>query len=189
MKPQLTILAAISALALSVPAAADEAGLQAGAQDGTLSQTEFQQAIKERELFELWDVDDDGSIDEQEFSAGVFSGFEGDAIDQIDSSEAETHETALSQDSLWGNEQYGSDYEAWDLDGNGVIARFEFTTGFVERGGSIGEWDDDRNALLSESEFSSGVFSLYDRDDSSVLEEAELSRLEEDLGEAILWNS
>ena len=62
--------------------------------------------------------------------------------------------------------------EIWDKNGDGGIARGEFSTGFNDAG-LFDEWDTDDDEMLSPVELESGVYNAWDPDNDGALHVAE----------------
>lgn len=118
-----TALAAIFALGLSFPAAAQEAatyGTYDADQNNVLEQEEYT-AIGE--TFGQWDTDQSGTLDEEEFNAFYEESF------------GET------------NEQTAQLFDTWDADDDQMLTEDEFASEEA-----FATWDEDQSGALEEEE-------------------------------------
>ena len=183
-------LASVSAIlaALTAPVVAQEVGAGWDADgDGALGESEFAEGFAERGIFSSWDQDSDGLLSDNEFSEGVYGTYDRDVSGDLDETEYGMTEDGMGATGFWGDEEDGYDYQAWDIDGDGVILSNEFADGWGEVG-MLGEWDVDGDGALSEDEFTTGVYGEYDDDDSGVIEEPELTDIGDDMGDEGFWD-
>lgn len=104
------------------------------------------QIIDDRQgWYEEWDANDNGIIENDEFS-----------------------ELATSKFEEWDANDDGM------LDKEEVVANWGYTFPMDYREGWMSEWDADGDGTLSENEFNQGVFEFMDIDDSGALENDEL---------------
>lgn len=182
-------LAALASMSLTAGSAWAQAYTEWDSnQDGALSQSEFKAGLSERNVFSNWDRNQDAELDEAELSDGVFAGFDNDATGTIDDNEMTDYSAGMGDDGLWGGEEYGADFEAWDIDGDGIVAREEFGNGFVNRRGELAAWDADESGELSKTELIDGLFRQYDDDGNQLIEEPELGDVGDDLGDGGFWD-
>lgn len=183
--------------------------------DGILSEEEFRQGFTARVNLADWDADADGRLSSVEFEGGVFGRYDRDASDAIEAAEVgvleddfgregvwrfqgeelvEAPEEAADADAIVATEEAAVDpaddgvvLEAWDIDGDGIVLRNEFTDGFTEWG-TFGEFDADDDDFISTAEFADGVFARYDDDLDGIIEEPELTDIGDDMGDGGLWD-
>lgn len=108
----------------------------------------------ELSLYETWDTDRDGVVDEDEFEVAS-AGDIGDIGDFADW-DADRN-GALSED-----EFYSGAYDVWDADRNGLLSQDEFGAGSDAWLGDTDmsdftAWDVDRSGLLDDEEFYDGL--------------------------------
>ncbi|MFD3003319.1 hypothetical protein ACFS7Z_23365 [Pontibacter toksunensis] len=113
-----------------------------------------------------WDMDDDGLLSEEEFTAGFYQIWDLNK-DEIVSIYEWT--TVLSDHSYNID---AKDWQPWDTDGDGFIERVEFDAVFPKTG-LYGTWDSDGDGLMEEREYITGSLSLWDTDGDNVMDEAE----------------
>lgn len=184
---KLTSVAAILAALAAAPAMAQDVGGWDADADGALSGTEFGEGFAERGIFDSWDQDRDGLLSDTEFSDGVYGTYDRDQSGDLNETEYGVTDDRLGASGFWGDDEVGYDYQAWDIDGDGVILSNEFADGWGEEG-MLGEFDIDGDGSLSEEEFSDGVFSEYDEDGTGVIEEPELTDIGDDMGDEGFWD-
>ncbi len=146
----------------------DETGFASYDLDGNseINDNEFNEAYGG--AFDEYDENDDGLLDDGEFSGGLFDAFDANDDDILDENEYNA-----------GFESYyGDDYEYgfsdWDADGDSEITEAEFGEGFGTYGtGLYDDFDADGNSELTDTEFGRGMFGIYDADESGFLDENE----------------
>lgn len=175
---------AVLAAMAAAPAIAQEAEWDSDA-DGMLSAEEFAEGFRARAIFSNWDQDRDGLISEDEFNGGVYNSYDRDNSDSLD--EAEYGVVDGGAPGYWNRDATVEAYEAWDIDGDGVILSNEFSDGFREVG-LLGEWDVDKDGALNEEELTTGVYDHYDEDDTGIIEEPELTDIGDDMGDEGFWD-
>jgi hypothetical protein len=104
-------------------------------------------------LYDTWDADRNGMLDENEFAAGSAASL-GD-IGDFAAWDAD-RSGALSED-----EFYGGAYNVWDVDGDDLLSEAEFGAGTDawlgdSDMGDFADWDADRSGGLDDSEFYDG---------------------------------
>lgn len=208
---------ALAALLASAPALAQEAwneGWDANG-DAMLSMDEFREGFRQRINLADWDLDADGLISEDEFGTGIYSRYDADVSEGLEETEYGAFERDFGDEGLWGEEAGVTDvetvasdgvleedgigedevalggdelgYEAWDVDGDGVLLRNEFEDGFREWG-TFGEFDVDADGSLTEDEITDGIFAGYDEDGTGFIEEPELTDIGDDMGDEGFWD-
>lgn len=191
MTPKCKTLAGVTALfvALTIsPAMAQDAATWDADGDTALTQEEFATGFNGRGILGDWDQDADGLLSEDEFGQGVYGTYDRDLSGDLSEDEYGIgDDMAAGAPGFWGDDEVGYDYEAWDIDGDGILLSNEFADGFGEIG-TLGEWDIDGDGALSEDEFSTGVFGEYDADGTGLIEEPELTDIGDDMGDEGFWD-
>ncbi len=182
-----SVIALGLAAVASAPAIAQDVGGWDMDGDTMLSESEFATGFAERGIFDRWDADGDGLLSEVEFGGGVFGTYDRDVSGGLDETEYGLYDDRRSATGYWGDEEAGYTYQAWDIDGDGVILSNEFADGLVEMG-MLGEWDMDSDGYVSEDEFIAGVFNKYDEDGTGFIEEPELTDIGDDMGDEGFWD-
>ncbi|MFZ3585190.1 hypothetical protein ACOI1H_24095 [Loktanella sp. DJP18] len=182
---KLTGATAIVAALMAGPALAQD--MWDANSDGALGAEEFATGFADRGIFSSWDQDSDGLLSDTEFSDGVYGTYDADVSGDLDETEYGMIDEGRSASGYWGNDEVGYDYQAWDVDGDGVILSNEFADGWGETG-MFGEFDVDTDGALSEDEFSNGVFGQYDEDGTGIIEEPELTDIGDDMGDEGFWD-
>ncbi|MDQ1900236.1 hypothetical protein RAH32_07250 [Paracoccus sp. WLY502] len=170
--------------------------------DGTLSVEEFSEGFLERVDFAGWDEDGDGVLSETEFGGGIYSRYDADSTDAIEEAEYGAFERDFGDGGFWhfhhpdvtaeadAEAEPAEDvigFEAWDIDGDGIILSNEFQTGF-QTWGTFGEFDTTADGGVTKEELSEGIFARYDDDDDGLIEEPELADIGDDMGDEGLWD-
>lgn len=182
---KLTGMAAILVALAAAPAVAEDASASWDADhDGALSKEEFVAGLHDRGIFDTWDVDRDESLSTGEFDDGVYGTFDKDKSGNLEEAEYGAMEGAGR---FWSRDETTQDFEAWDIDGDGVILLTEFVDGWKQTD-MFGKWDTDNDGSLSDDELTTGVFDKYDGDGSGVIEEPELTDIGDDMGDEGLWD-
>lgn len=181
-----TGLATVLAVLSTAPAMAQVGAEWDADRDGALSKTEFATGFAERGVFGSWDRDGNGLLSDTEFTDGVYGTYDANRSGDLDTTEYGVNENRIGAAGFWGGEA-GYDYEAWDIDGDGVILSNEFADGWGEVG-MLGEFDLDDDGALSEEEFTTGVYGEYDEDGTGIIEEPELTDIGDDMGDEGFWD-
>lgn len=135
----------------------------------TWDENEFYTTFSNTILYENWDVNGDGFLNEAEFTAGFLQTWDIDNDGRVSQSEWNTAVADYAVDP--------ANWQAWDTDGDGFIEEAEFETEF-NRIGWYDAWDLDDDALLTEQEYTSGVFKIWDTNGDNVLDDTEYRRLD-----------
>ncbi|AVX05258.1 hypothetical protein MXMO3_02747 [Maritalea myrionectae] len=151
--------------------------------DGVMSATEFSAAFTDRGVFEVWDIDEDGLISGEELSVGVYETIDSDESGEVTAPEY-VADTQRAPD-YWFDQTVS--WDAWDIDGDGVILANEFAEGWSDIG-LLSTWDTNNDGLLSETEFATGVFYKYDENNDGIIEEPELTDIGDDMGDGGFWD-
>ena len=78
-------------------------------------------------------------------------------------------------------------FQAWDVDGDGVILGNEFQTGF-QTWGLFAEFDRTGDGSITEDELTQEIFDRYDDDGDGLIEDPELADIGDDMGDEGLWD-
>lgn len=125
---------------------------------------EFYTTFSNNAFFEDWDLDNDGFLTEEEFTASFIRTWDLDNDGRISQSEWDAAKLDYGVDA--------ANWTAWDTDGDGYIEEAEFETEFT-RIGWYDAWDLDDNAQLTEQEYTTGVFRIWDENNDNRLDETE----------------
>lgn len=178
--------AAVFATLTASPLLAQVAGAEWDVDGDTmLSAEEFAEGFRERAIFSSWDRDGDALISDTEFAEGVYGTYDGDVSGDLDETEYGVIDDGAG--GYWNRDETVGDFEAWDIDGDGVVLSNEFSDGWGEVG-MLGEWDVDRDGALNEDEFTTGVYGQYDADGTGIIEEPELTDIGDDMGDEGFWD-
>ncbi|GHG37165.1 hypothetical protein [Paracoccus aerius] len=180
--------------------------------DGLLSVEEFREGFRERVNFADWDDDGDGVLSEEEFSSGIYGRYDGDLTDAIEATEYGAFERDFGDEGFWRfhGEQVveardetevgdavtpaeepareATGFEAWDVDGDGVILGNEFQTGF-QTWGLFAEFDRTGDGSVTEDELTQEIFDRYDDNGDGMIEEPELADIGDDMGDGGFWDA
>ena len=154
------VLSAVSAQAQAVGAFAE----LDHDNDGVLSPAEFR--AFGREIFALWDRDDDGNIDEDEFYLGIFGLWDIDGDGAVTLSE---YDAGWSD---WFFAVHFVTYAELDADADDLLVAQEFRAGLAETR-LYERWTYD--GALGEREFVTALYNVYDTDSDGVLTKREFS--------------
>lgn len=118
--------------------------------------------------FNVWDADNDGTLNEEEFLNTTFTNTDTNNDDQISQEEWDTGYAAF-----FGN-WTEDDFATFDEDGDGMLDNDEWNNVFADS-----EWfetfDEDNNSMLTEEEWDTGLFNDWDTDDSGMIDENEFN--------------
>lgn len=192
----------LAALIPGSPAVAQDAGSKGWDVDGNgvLDLEEFREGFFARLRLHDWDIDGDGLLSMGEFYGGVYSRYDLDRTDTIDDTEYNALEKDFGEGGRWAVdpaeiaedesllEEEFAGLRPWDIDGDGIILRREFETGFTDWG-TYTAFDADLDGFITEDELAEGVFGLYDDDDDGQIEEPELTLIGDDMSEKGFWDS
>ena len=132
--------------------------------DRVLSQAEFD--AFGREILALWDKDDDGNIDEDEFYLGIFGLWDVDGDGAMTLSE---YDAGWSD---WFLALHFVTYAELDANADGMLEAQEFRAGLAATR-LYNRWTYD--GALREQEFVTALYSVYDTDSDGVLTQREFS--------------
>ena len=133
--------------------------------DGNLDDTEFNEGFASTDYYDDWDADDDGILDDDELGDGLFDTWDANDDDIIDTNE---YNYGLY-------DEFGDDYaefSSWDTDGNNEISDDEFDEAY-NNSGIYNNWDSDGNNEINDTEATEGVFSWFDDNDDDYVDEDE----------------
>jgi hypothetical protein len=139
--------------------------------DGEVTQSEFIQAMDEVDFFQdinddniyseddiyigyynLWDLDDDGYLSEEEWDKGSALYFDNQDISP-----------------------YGP-YEGWDMDNDLKLDENEFSEGMTQED-YLHEWNIDEDSGISEKEFYRMVFDYWDQNNDGIFSRSEYEEI------------
>ena len=130
--------------------------------DGLIDMNEFQETFTAN-YYDDWDRDDDPYLDDEDFHTGVYNIWDADD-DQLLSEE----EWLYGFDYYYGNYVI-TDFDDMDVDDDDQISYSEYYDALSETN-FYSDWDIDDDKHLSEEELAVGVFSIWDVDNSGLLE-------------------
>jgi hypothetical protein len=159
----LGLVLALSAVSAQAQAIGAFAGLDRD-NDRVLSQAEFD--AFGREIFALWDRDQDGNIDEDEFYLGIFGLWDVDGDGAVTLSE---YDDGWSD---WFVALYFVTYAELDADTDELLGAQEFRSGLADTR-LYQRWTYD--GALREREFVTALYSVYDTDSDGVLTQREFN--------------
>lgn len=131
--------------------------------DGTLDRNEYGASWERERSFEYWDSDDDGLIENEEYTSGVRELYDYDGNQMID-------RTEWDRPSPWSAE-LGS-YEDYDMNQDDNIDEAEWN----KRGGSFAyesTYDQDQDGYLNEEEYIDMTYDSSDINQDGVLSDDE----------------
>lgn len=151
--------------------------------DGSLTRQEFVAGFTARADFDNWDRDGDGMVAAGEFNDGVFDRYDADRTGGLEGEEYDMFVT----DDRWGyDEDWSNTVGGWDVDGDGILLRNEYSVGLGDQ--YVGNWDADGDGSISRVEFAEGVFNSYDEDSDGLIPEPELTDIGDDMGDGGFWD-
>lgn len=130
--------------------------------NNSIEKEEFTKVFTEN-FYDDWNNDDDEYLDDEDFYLSVYEIWD------------TNNDMLLSKDEwILGYDYYYGDfiltgYDAIDLDGDGFVDYNEYT-GVLNDTDFYIQWDVDASEYLSEKELASGVFNIWDVDNSNALE-------------------
>ena len=164
-KTKMTGVALVALLACGPVAAQEFTELDAN-EDALLDQDEFGAGLEESGIYEEWDADASGDLNQEEFQAGAF-----DAWD-TDDDEALSEDEFAGASEQWYEQNEAGTFEEWDTNDNGLLDQDEFNQG-AETTGLYDEWDANEDEALGEDEFGEGMYARADLDEDAGLSEEE----------------
>ena len=176
MKTRIAALAASAALAGS-GALAQVVDAWDDNDDGLLDEAEFSQGLLDAGVFDEWDVDDDDLVGSDEFAEGVYGLWDTDGDGELTIDEWDN-----AVDRWFSEDAVNLSVEAWDENGNGAISLAEFAAGLAATD-LFARFDvGAEEGVLAEDELASGLFDVADLDDDDAVDVDEDSWLT-DVGE------
>ncbi len=166
--------------------------------DGVLSEEEFGSGIYNRydaDATDAIEVTEYGAF-ERDFGDDGFWRFHGEQVveageeAEVGAGEEVADTETVASDAVPEGEEpaaEGASFEAWDVDGDGVILGNEFQTGF-QTWGTFTEFDTTADGGISEDELTQGIFDRYDADGTGFIEEPELADIGDDMGDSGFWD-
>jgi len=122
--------------------------------NGTLNRAEYGVAWERVRAFDYWDSDDDGLIENEEYSSGVRERYDYDRNQNLSRGE-------WDRSTPW-SEDLGS-YEVYDLNGDNVVDEDEWNEG-VQSFSYDEAYDTDRDGALNKEEYTDMTYDSADMD-------------------------
>lgn len=97
--------------------------------------------------FTNWDSNQDGYLDEDEYSGGFFKNLDGNTDGKVDETEW--------NDGLTNSNVTGQSWADWDIDRDGFLNDGEYRDGY-SKGSWSRAWDTDKDNRLSQDEYNTG---------------------------------
>ncbi len=138
--------------------------------DGFISQQEFE-AVFTANYYDDWDREDDDYLDDEDFYYGTYYMW-----DQDDDELLSEEEWIMGYDHYYGNYIF-DDYEGIDVDGDGFIEYEEYSNVLGDTDYYL-NWDADASEYLNEEELATGVFQIWDVDNSGLIEKDEYAQFD-----------
>lgn len=140
--------------------------------DGSLNRDEWSAGMDSSSAFGDWDTNASGMIEAEEFGEGMFARYDADGDGFLTSGEWDD-----GIDATYGEDGADLDLANWDSDGDGQLSREEFGSQF-ETNDLFDEYRSSANfdtsaEGLSQDEFNTGMFDQMDRNDDDILSEDE----------------
>lgn len=135
--------------------------------DGSFDQNEFVELYESD--FRAMDMDDDGSLNEEEFNTSIFQVIDQDRDSTINELEWNRNKEVILHE---GSGQ--KKYSELDTNGDSQITQEEWKKGF-EESGLFTSYDSDNDNLIQLKEWNNGFFDTLDLDDNGSLDEEEFS--------------
>lgn len=134
---------------------------------------EFNSSYPESGLFKTWDMDSSNGVDPEEFFTSSYQMWDEDQDGILDANEWSAATTFYFSTRQF--EKRG-EFDEWDTNNNNKLERNEFA--IYARGVAYFEdWDTNSDNRLDEEEFSQLIFRFYDLDRDGVIRENEFSAL------------
>lgn len=138
--------------------------------DKEISLEEFEDVFTAN-YYRDWDNDDDPYLDDEDFHTGVY-----DAFDADDDQMLTEEEWLYGFDYYYGN-YIVTDFNDLDLDDDEHISYEEYYNSLGETN-FYKDWDRDADDRISEEELATGVFTIWDVDNSGALEADEFEEFD-----------
>lgn len=126
---------------------------------------------RERFVYEEWDLDASGTLEERELASGIFESLDTDENDLLTGDEWRRAEFYFT-----GND-YGT-FNEWDINNDGRLEEEEFNV-VVDQVGLFDRWDTNDDGWIEGQELSVGVFDTFDTDDDGLLDDEEYGTWED----------
>ena len=114
-----------------------------------------------------WDLDDERGLTREEYNRGIFELWDENGDGRIDESEWRS-----GSDRVWGEGRYQTSWTDWDMDGDSELDLNEVQEG-LERDGLYDRVDGDRDALIDDEELADWFFDIFDGNDDSRIDTTE----------------
>jgi hypothetical protein len=130
-----------------------------------MTQTAYEQQLEDEGVFDTWDADRSGWVDENEFVTGSFGVWDTDGDRFLDADEWRVGTET------WGDDDFGM-LNAWDRNRDMRVDRNEWDIGIADSQ-VMDRWDSDRDSRIDYPEFSEASFDVFDTNDDSIVDDDE----------------
>ncbi|MES1942474.1 Calcium-binding EF-hand-containing protein [Salinisphaera sp. PC39] len=134
--------------------------------DGLIDLGEFKMAFDADRFFKHWDRNDDGRLSRGEYVTAHFSMVDLNKDGTIAKSEWDY------SGRFWLEQDYNTDFDHWDIDGDGRIQREEFAQR-LDVDEVFALWNTDDEGGLTRTEVTAGIHGAWDKDRDGVIDEGE----------------
>jgi len=133
-----------------------------------INDNEWTESCTNSGLFKRWDMDNDGLIDNDEFSSGLFRFWDvnGDGV-------LEQGEWAAANDG-WLSD-YNTQFTAWDSDKDGYVEYHEHSAYFGSTA-YFSDWDTNNTLYVEPQEFCQNLFNTWDKNNDNTLNSDEFDK-------------
>lgn len=138
--------------------------------DAQIDEYDFTKAVEAMRIFQMWDADGDGRVDDDEFVRHSFRIWDAD-----DSGAVEADEWKRSADAFYRSQQPFGEFADWDLDSDDALGIYELQQGFA-RTSLFRYWDGDEDGSLTRKEFAEEAFAVWDTSDNGMIDQNEWDR-------------
>lgn len=123
---------------------------------------EFENGFSESKLFDEWDVNKDKVFSDEELNFGIYNTWDTDDDGFINEEEYGLANTSWEDD-------LGNNFEAWDANKDNQLDNNEFNNGIVETK-LYERWDLNRDGMKDNNELNTGLYESWDDNDNGYLE-------------------
>ena len=128
-------------------------------------QSQFSERFDDEGVFDTWDTDRSGWVDENEFTSASFGVWDANDDRYLDDDEWRTGMTA------WGDDDFGM-LNDWDRDSDMRVDMNEWRMGVADND-LFETWDADLDTRLDDDELAMGAFDVFDRNSDSIVDDSE----------------